>query len=179
MTSSSDQTIALRKSRRLASPSDTATAADALAMPDDCELVGGTFVVFAWQRRPCILQVNLTQYCWGGHRSGALELVLEEHGLTHSPQLHHINSKLVSDTQWSWLREIFIVVRRLFDANEACDTVRKVHWLNVVECRLAYDVMLRQCHRYHVNLYPTGSFAWHPPEALRYGTRCVVWWYGR
>ena len=172
MTSSSGQVVALRKSRRLASPSDTAT--DVLAMPNDCELVGGTFVVFQWQRRPCILQVNLTQYCWGGHRSGALELVLEEHGLTHSPQLHHISSKLVSDTQWSWLREIFVVVRRLFDANEACDTVRKVHWLNVVECRLAYDLMLRQCHRYHCNLYPTGSLL--GTHLKRYGVELDAWY---
>ena len=126
-------------------------------MPDDCELVAGTFVVFRWQAQPCILQVNLTQYCWGGQRSGALELVLEEHGLTRSPQLHHINSKLVTAQQWAWLQHIFVVVRRLFDANAPCDTVRKVHWLNIVECRLAYDLMRRQCFRYHRNLYPTGS----------------------
>ena len=95
MSSSPDQAVALRKSRRLAIPSDTTT--EVLAMPDGCELVAGTFVVFRWREQPCILQVNLTQYCWGGQRSGALELVLEDHGLTHSPQLYHVNSKLVTD----------------------------------------------------------------------------------
>ena len=143
-------------------------------MPEGCELVAGTFVVFRWKEQPCILQVNLTQYCWGGQRSGALELVLEDHGLTHSPQLHHINSKLVTGGEWSWLREIFIVVRRLFDANEACDTVRKVHWLNIFECRLAYDLMLRQCHRYHFNLYPTGSLLCN--HLKRYGVELDTWY---
>ena len=172
MTSSPDQAVALRKSRRLTAPCGPAT--EALVMPDGCELVAGTFVVFRWQEQPCILQVNLTQYCWGGQRSGALELVLEDHNLTHSPLLYHINSKLVTTTQWSWLREIFIVVRRLFDANEACDTARKVHWLNIFDCRLAHDLMLRQCHRYHFNLYPTGSLLCI--HLKRYGVELEAWY---
>ena len=172
MSSSSDQSVALRKSRRLTAPTDMVT--DALVMPEDCELVAGTFVVFRWQQQPCILQVNLTQYCWGGQRSGALELVLEDYGLTHSPQIHHVNSKAVADTQWAWLQQVFVVVRRLFDANEVCDTVRKVHWLNIVECRLAYDLMRRQCFRYHCNLYPTGSALC--THLKRYGVELDVWY---
>ena len=41
------------------------------------------------------------------------------------------NSKAVSDRQWTWLRQIFVVVRRLFDAAEVLDTVSRIHWLNV------------------------------------------------
>ena len=41
--SSRDKAMALRKSRRLAAQSDPIT--DVLALPDECELVAGTFVV--------------------------------------------------------------------------------------------------------------------------------------
>jgi hypothetical protein len=157
MSGSSDLAMAQRRSRRLAQ--DDSTQEQQLVLPDDCDLVAGTFVVFRWHDQPCLLQVNVTLYCWGGQRSGALEMVLNEYGCTHSPQLHHVNSMLVTAGQWSWLRRIFIVVRRLFDVSESCDTVGKVHWLNIVECRLAYDLRLmrRQCYRYHCNLFPAAS----------------------
>jgi len=163
MSGSSGQQVALRKSRRLAVPSGSGVELHGtkpdddttqMTLPDGCELVAGTFVVFRWQEHPCLLQVNVTLYCWGGQRSGALEMVLEEYGLTRSPQIHHINSKLVTGAQWVWLRQVFIVVRRLFDASETCDTAKKVHWLNVVDCRLVYDLLRRQCHRYRRNLFP-------------------------
>ena len=103
------------------------------------------------------MQANLTLYCWGGRRSGALEHVLERYGWTHSSQLHRINSKLVSPEQWLWLKQIFVTVHRMFDEKETGDTVSKIHWLNVVDCRLAYDLLRKECYHYHRHLYPAGS----------------------
>ena len=146
-----------RSSRRLfaASPLDDSTE---LILPSDCELVAGTFVVFKWENSCCILQVNATLYCWGRHRSGAIEHVLAKYDLTQSPQLHRINSKLVSGAQWSWLKQIFIVVHRLFNDSEMCESVAKVRWINIMKCGgMAYEVMRRECYHYHRNLYPKGS----------------------
>ena len=128
-----------------------------LILPIDCELVAGTFVVFKWENSCCILQVNATLYCWGRQRSGAIEHVLAKYDLTRSPQLYRVNSKLVSDAQWSWLKQIFVVVHRLFDDSAMCESVSKVRWINVMQCGMAYDVMRRECYRYHRNLYPKGS----------------------
>ena len=99
----------------------------------------------------------MTLYCWGRQRSGAIEHVLDKYGLTDSPQLYRVNSRLVSSAQWSWLKQAFVVVHRLFDDKEMCESVSKVRWINVMQCGLAYDVMRRECHRYHRNLYPKGS----------------------
>ena len=149
-----------RSSRRLFSTSpssaDVAESAE-LVLPPDCELVAGTFVVLRWENQCCVLQVNVTLYCWGRIRPGAVEHVLDKYGLTHSPQLYRINSRLVSGAQWSWLKQVFVVVHRLFDDKETCETVSKVRWINLMHCGLAYDVMRRECHYYHRNLYPKGS----------------------
>ena len=157
-----------RSSRRLfatltadSTPTTTATsttdAATQLVLPSDCELIAGTFVVFTWENNCCILQVNATLYCWGRRRSGAIEHVLDNYGLSQSAQLHRVNSKLVSGTQWSWLKQIFVVVHRLFDDSEMCESVAKVRWINIMQCGMAYEVMRRECYRYHRNLYPKGS----------------------
>ncbi len=149
-----------RSSRRLFTTSPSSAGADEstqLALPSDCELVAGTFVVFRWEGHCCVLQVNVTLYCWGRQRSGAIEHVLDKYGLTHSPQLYRLNSRLVSSEQWSWLKQVFVVVHRLFDDKEMCETVSKVRWINLMQCGLAYDVMRRECHYYHRNLYPKGS----------------------
>ena len=170
----SSSPVALRKSRRLAPLPDAVTGDPAqLALPAGCDLVAGTFVVFRWQDQPCLLQVNLTLYCWGGKRSGAFEMLLEEQGLTHSLQIHHISSKLVTDEQWSWLRQVFVVVRRLFDAAEVCDTVGKVHWLNVIECRFVYELLRRQCYQYQRNIYPEASVL--ITHLKRYGIELEAW----
>ena len=150
--------VALRKTRRSLIPKDTEVDASALLiLPEGCELVAKTFIVFKWQEQCCLLQTNLTLYCWGGRRSGALEHVLAKYGWTHSSQLYHINSKAVSLETWSWLQQIFVVVHRMFDEKETGDTVGKIHWLNVVQCDLAYDLLKRECYHYRRNLYPAGS----------------------
>ena len=149
-----------RSSRRLFTTSPSSAEADEstqLVLPSDCELVAGTFVVFRWEGHCCVLQVNVTLYCWGRQRSGAIEHVLDKYGLTHSLQLYRLNSRLVSGEQWSWLKQVFVVVHRLFDHKETCETVSKVRWINLMQCGLAYDVMRRECHYYHRNLYPKGS----------------------
>ena len=149
-----------RSSRRLFPTSPSFAEADEstqLALPSDCELVAGTFVVLRWEGHCCVLQVNVTLYCWGRQRSGAIEHVLSRYGLTHSPQLYRVNSRLVSSAQWTWLKQVFVVVHRLFDDKETCETVSKVRWINLIQCELAYNVMRRECHYYHRNLYPKGS----------------------
>ena len=92
---SSISTVALRTSRRLRNATEPDESAK-LVMPEGCDLVAGTLLVFRWQEEYCVLQTNLTLYCWGRRRSGAIEHVLEKNGWTHSPQLHRINSALVS-----------------------------------------------------------------------------------
>ena len=105
-----------RHSRRLLpSPNLEPDELSQLLLPDGCDLIANTFIIFKWQNQCCILQANLTLYCWGGRRSGALEHVLERYGWTHSSQLHRINSKLVSPEQWLWLKQIFVTVHRMFD----------------------------------------------------------------
>ena len=83
--------------------------------------------------------------------------MLSRYALTQSPQLYRINSKLVSDAQWAWLKQIFVVVHRLFDDGAMCENVGKVRWINIMQCGMAYEVMRRECYRYHTNLYPKGS----------------------
>ena len=149
-----------RSSRRLFAALTTSSAPDdanQLVLPTDCELIAGTFVVFKWENSCCILQVNTTLYCWGRQRSGAIEHVLARYELTQSPQLYRINSKLVSDAQWAWLKQIFVVVHRLFDDAAMCENVGKVRWINIMQCGMAYEMMRRECYRYHTNLYPKGS----------------------
>ena len=149
-----------RSSRRLfAGPTNTSTLDDPtqLTLPSDCELIAGTFVVFKWENSYCMLQVNVTLYCWGRRRSGAIEHVLDKYGLSQSPQLYRINSKLVSCAHWSWLKQIFVVVHQLFDDSEMCESAAKVRWINIMQCGMAYEVMRRECYHYHRNLYPKGS----------------------
>ena len=149
-----------RSSRRLFTAAATNPSSEdptQLILPSNCELVAGTFVVFKWENSHCILQVNATLYCWGRRRSGAIEHVLDKYGLSQSPQLYRVNSKLVSGAQWSWLKEMFVVVHRLFDDSEMCESVAKVRWINIMQCGMAYEVMRRECYRYHRNLYPKGS----------------------
>ena len=143
-----------RRSRRLQGPDTHSTP---FTLPDGCNLVAGTFVVFRWEDRHCVLQANVTLYCWGRRRSGAIEHVLDKYGWTQSSQLLRINSTMVSDAQWRWLKQVFLIVHRLFDDKEIGDTVGKVHWLNVMECRLAYELLLRECHHQQRNVYPKAS----------------------
>jgi hypothetical protein len=146
-----------RSSRRLFPTDSLDSTHQQLCLPSGCELVANTFVVFKWQKKCCVLQANLTLYCWGRRRSGAIEHVLDKYGLTHSPQLYRINGKEVGDDQWRWLKQIFLIVHRLFDDKELGDSLGKVRWINIVECSLAYDVMRRECYHYHQNLYPKGK----------------------
>ena len=104
-----------------------------------------------------MLQANITMYCWGRRRSGAIEHVLDKYGLNHSSELYRINGKEVGDEEWRWLKQMFLFVHRLFDDLETGDTVGKVRWINVMQCGLAYEVMRRECHHYRRNLYPKGS----------------------
>ena len=76
------------RSRRLQQSLSADPHSTPLTLPDGCELVAGTFVVFRWEERHCVLQANITLYCWGRRRSGAIEHVLDKHGWTHSSQLH-------------------------------------------------------------------------------------------
>jgi len=142
---------------RRSGPAPAAPHSMQLTLPDGCDLVAGTFVVFHWQERHCVLQADVTLYCWGRRRSGAIEHVLHKYGWTNSSQLQRISSALVNDEQWRWLKQIFLTVHRLFDDKEIGETVGKVHWLNVMDCRLVYDVLLRECHHHHRNLYPKAS----------------------
>ena len=149
-----------RSSRRLfhADPSTKGSElAEPLTLPSGCELVASTFVVFVWQKQCCVLQTNMTMYCWGRRRSGAVEHVLDKYGLTDSPRLYHINGKDVSAEQWSWLKQVFLFVHRLFDDLETGETIGKMRWINIMECSLAYGVMRRECYHYRKNLYPKGS----------------------
>ena len=149
-----------RSSRRLFAALTTASTSDdstQLVLPTDCELVAGTFVVFKWENSCSLLPVNATLYCWGRQRSGAIEHVLAKYDLTQSSQLYRINSKLVSGAQWAWLKQIFVVVHRLFDDGAMCENVGKVRWINIMQCGMAYEVTRRECYRYHTNLYPKGS----------------------
>ncbi len=133
------------------------TESTPLVLPEGCELVADTFVVFQWQGRYCTLQNNVTMYCWGQRRSGAIEHVLERYGWTHSPQLHRVSSKMVDESEWRWLQAIFVVVQRLFDDRETGDTLGRVRWLNIIECRLVFELLRRECFHHHRNLYPKAS----------------------
>ena len=146
-----------RSSRRLFQSESSHDPVQQLTLPSECELVANTFVVFKWQQQCCVLQANVTMYCWGRRRSGAIEHVLDKYGLTHSSELHRINGKEVSDDEWRWLKRIFLFVHRLFDDLETGDTLGKVRWVNIMQCRMAYEVMRRECYRYQQNLYPKGS----------------------
>ena len=149
-----------RSSRRLFDTGANTPASEEstqLVLPTDCQLVAGTFVVFKWEDSCCMLQVNVTMYCWGRRRSGAVEHVLAKYGLSQSSQLYRVNSKLVSSEQWRWLKQVFVVVHRLFDDSEMCESVAKVRWINIMQCGMAYEVLRRECHHYHLNLYPKGS----------------------
>ena len=128
-----------------------------LVLPEGCELVADTFIVFQWQGRYCTLQNNVTMYCWGQRRSGAIEHVLERYGWTHSPELHRVSSKVVSEPEWRWLQAIFLTLRRLFDDKETGDTVGRVRWLNIMECRLVFELLRRDCYHHRRNLYPKVS----------------------
>jgi hypothetical protein len=114
-------------------------------------------------------------YCWGGRRSGALEHVSEKYGWTHSSQLHRINSKLISDKEWLWLKQIFVVVHRMFDEKETGDTASKIHWLNIVDCRLVYNLLKRECYHYHRHLYPAGSVL--GTYLKQHGVEVETWYY--
>jgi hypothetical protein len=150
--------LALRKSKRLvSSPNMEPDESTHLILPEGCELVANTLIVFKWQDQCCLLQTNLTLYCWGVRRSGMIEHVLAKYGWTNSSHLHRVGSKLVSCQQWSWLKQVLVIVHRMFDEMETGDTVSKIHWLNIVDCRLAYELLRKECYHYHRNLYPAGS----------------------
>ena len=83
--------------------------------------------------------------------------MLEKYGLVHSPQLYRVNCRVVSNALWRWLKEIFVVVHRMFDDMETCESASKVRWINIMQCEMAYNVMRRECYHYHRNLYPKGS----------------------
>ena len=172
-----DEQITRRSRRLLGSASSTDADTAQLALPDGCSLAAGTFVVFEWNKHHCVLQANVTLYCWGRRRSGAIEHVLDKYGWTNTPHLQRINSAMVNDEQWRWLKQIFLVVHRLFDDKEIGDTVGKVHWLNVMDCRLVYELLLRECHHHHRNLYPKGSM--FPSFLKARGVEVDAWpeWY--
>ena len=128
-----------------------------LVLPPDCELVADTFLVFQWQGRYCALQNNVTMYCWGQRRSGAIEHVLERYGWTHSSQLYRLSSKMVSESEWRWLRAIFVAVQRLFDDKETGDSIGRVRWLNIMDCRLVFELLRRECYHHRRNAYPKAS----------------------
>ena len=159
--SSFDDNVALRRSRRLLAPMAAAAASadegSHLVLPEGCELVANTFVVFRWEGHPCVLQLNLSAHCWGGRRSGAIEHVLDKYGWTQSPQLHRVRSSSVADAEWSRLKRILWVVLRLYDEMETGEMVGRIHWLNIIDCRLAYDMMRRECFYYRRHLYPAGG----------------------
>jgi len=69
-----------RRSGRLQDPDPHNTQLTQLTLPDGCDLVAGTFIVFRWDGRHCVLQANVTLYCWGRRRSGAIEHVLHKYG---------------------------------------------------------------------------------------------------
>jgi hypothetical protein len=73
-----------RRSGRLQDPLLADRHSAQLTLPDGCHLVAGTFVVFRWEERHCVLQANVTLYCWGRRRSGAIEHVLDKYGWTQS-----------------------------------------------------------------------------------------------
>jgi hypothetical protein len=155
-----DDSVAIRKSRRLASSAAHGTEADEskhLILPAGCELVANAFVVFRWQDHHCVLQMNLSAHCWGRRRSGAIEQVLDKYGWSQSSQLYRVSTSSVADAEWSWLKKILLVVLRLYDDKETGEMVGRVHWLNIVDCRLAYDMMRHECFYYRRHLYPAGS----------------------
>ena len=175
-----DGTLALRKSRRLSAPADrrAATVTDEsvlLVLPQGCELVANAFIVFRWQGHPCVLQMNLSAHCWGRRRSGAIEHVLDKYGWSHSSQLHRVSSNSVDDAEWSRLKQILVVVLRLYDDKETGEMVGRIHWLNIVDCRLAYEMMRRECFYYRRHLYPSGSAL--GAHLKRYGVEVEDWYY--
>ena len=153
------------------------TASTTLVLPEECELVADTFVVFQWQGRYCTLQNNVTMYCWGQRRSGAIEHVLERYGWTDSPQLHRVSTKMVTQPEWRWLQAIFVVIQRLFDDKETGDTLGRVRWLNIMDCRLIFELLRRECFHHHRNLYPKASVL--PSFMKSHGVEVDDWpeWY--
>jgi hypothetical protein len=152
--------IAVRKSRRLSSSAAHDAKADEsehLVLPAGSELVANAFVVFRWRDHHCILQMNLSAHCWGRRRSGAIEHVLDKYCRSESSQLHRISTNSVTEAEWSWLKQILLVVLRLYDDKETGEMVGRIHWLNIIDCRLAYDMLRRECFYYHRHLYPAGS----------------------
>ena len=139
--------------------------------------MAATFIVFQWNGRYCTLQNNVTMYCWGQRRSGAIEHVLERYGWTHSPQLYRVSSKMVDRSQWRWLQHIFVTVQRLFDNKETGDTVGRVHWLNIMDCRLVFELLRRECYHHCRNLYPKASML--PSFMKSHGVEVESWpdWY--
>jgi integrase len=166
-------TALLRKSRRLSSSSNADE--DILVLPQGCELVANAFVVFRWQGHPCVLQINLSAHCWNRRRSGAIEHVLDKYGWTHSSQLYRVSSNSVDDAEWSRLKLILLVVLRLYDDKETGEMVGRIHWLNIMDCRLAYDMMRRECFYYHRHLYPAGSAL--GTHLKRCGVEVEDWYY--
>jgi hypothetical protein len=173
-----DGHIPIRKNRRL-SPSAALDAksddSEHLVLPVDCELVANAFVVFRWQDHHCVLQMNLSAHCWGRRRSGAIEHVLSKYGWSQSSQLYRVSTSSVTEAEWSRLKQILVIVLRLYDEKETGEMVGRIHWLNIVDCRLAYDMMRRECFYYHRHLYPAGgALATH---LKRCGIEVEDWYY--
>ena len=174
-----DSSAAVRRSQRLlASLPSTAASTDEssrLVLPEGCELVANAFVVFRWEDHPCVLQLNLSAHCWSRRRSGAIEHVLDKYGWRQSPQLHRVRSSSVDDAEWSRLKRILLVVLRLYDDKETGEMLGRIHWLNIIDCRLAYDMMRRECFYYHRHLYPAGSALGN--HLKRCGVEVEDWYY--
>ena len=171
--------VIIRKSRRLAAPvAATATSTDEgshLVLPEGCEMVANAFVVFRWEDQPCVLQMNLSAHCWGRRRSGAIEHVIDKYGWTPSSLLHRVSSNSVDDAEWSRLKRILLVVLRLYDDKETGEMMGRIHWLNIIDCRLAYDMLRRECFYYHRHLYPAGSVLGN--YLKRCGVEVEDWYY--
>ena len=171
--------MAIRKSRRLSAPADPlATGTDEsshLVLPEGCDLVANAFVVFRWQNHPCVLQLNLSLHCWGRRRPGAIEHVMAKYGWTQSPQLHRVRSSCVDEADWSRLQQVLLMVLRLYDNKETGEMVGRIHWLNIIDCRLSYDMMRRECFYYRRHLYPAGSALGN--HLKRCGIEVEAWYY--
>ena len=170
-----EPTRASRRRRLLVA--DEAEDTTPLVVPHGCELVADTFLVFQWQGCYCTLQSNITLYGWARRRSGAIEHALERYGWTLSPQLHRVSSKTVDESQWRWLHHIFVTVLRLFNAHETGDTLGRVRWLNIMECRLVFELLRRECFHHQRNMYPKATLL--PAFLKRHGVEVESWpdWY--
>jgi hypothetical protein len=109
-----------------------------LVLPADCEIISSTFLLFQFQKRYVILQRNVSLYCWGRERSGAIEFVLQR--LSLSDSVIRINSKTLDREQWKYLKQIFVLVHQLFDSTATQEVASKVHWMNSIPADVVYEM---------------------------------------